>query len=53
VVTKACERGVVWSLGQRKDKEEEDSRLQVTLRDLMFVVERERGHGGGRGSARG
>lgn len=32
---------------------EEDDRMLVTVRDAMFVVERERGHGGGRGSARG
>lgn len=32
---------------------EEDDRMLVTMRDAMFVVERERGHGGGRGSARG
>ncbi|KAH0840295.1 transcription initiation factor TFIID component TAF4 family-domain-containing protein [Lanmaoa asiatica] len=32
---------------------EEDDRMSVTMRDAMFVVERERGHGGGRGSARG
>lgn len=32
---------------------EEDDRMLVTMRDALFVVERERGHGGGRGSARG
>ncbi|KAF8549857.1 hypothetical protein OG21DRAFT_1420636 [Imleria badia] len=32
---------------------EEDDRMLVTMRDAMFVVEKERGHGGGRGSARG
>ncbi|KAL4076397.1 transcription initiation factor TFIID component TAF4 family-domain-containing protein [Scleroderma citrinum] len=32
---------------------EPDRRMVVTLRDAMFVVERERGHGGGRGAARG
>ncbi|KDQ15099.1 hypothetical protein BOTBODRAFT_54954 [Botryobasidium botryosum FD-172 SS1] len=31
----------------------EDDSKTVTLRDLMFVVQRERGHGGGRGSAKG
>ncbi|KAJ8519668.1 hypothetical protein ONZ45_g3388 [Pleurotus djamor] len=31
---------------------EEDTRTTVTLRDAMFVVEKERGHGGGRGAAR-
>ena len=36
-----------------KDAKVEDTRRTVTLRDAMFVVERERGHGGGRGSARG
>ncbi|KAH7887324.1 transcription initiation factor TFIID component TAF4 family-domain-containing protein [Phlebopus sp. FC_14] len=32
---------------------EDDNRTVVTLRDAMFVIERERGHGGGRGAARG
>jgi hypothetical protein len=32
---------------------EEDNRLAITLRDAMFVLEKERGHGGGRGAARG
>jgi hypothetical protein len=31
----------------------EDTRRSVTLRDALFVIEKERGHGGGRGSARG
>jgi hypothetical protein len=30
-----------------------DPRMRITLRDAMFVVEKERGHGGGRGAARG
>ncbi|KAJ7025590.1 hypothetical protein C8F04DRAFT_1400530 [Mycena alexandri] len=30
-----------------------DTRMRVTLRDAMFVIEKERGHGGGRGAARG
>jgi hypothetical protein len=34
-------------------KEEEDSRRVVTLRDALFVVEKERGHGAGRGAAHG
>lgn len=34
-------------------KDEDDTRKVVTLRDAMFVIEKERGHGGGRGSARG
>jgi hypothetical protein len=33
--------------------EEEDTRTVITMRDAMFVVEKERGHGGGRGAARG
>ncbi|KAG6812140.1 hypothetical protein H0H92_004139 [Tricholoma furcatifolium] len=33
--------------------EEEDDRTLVTMRDAMFVIEKERGHGGGRGAARG
>jgi hypothetical protein len=32
---------------------EEDDRMPITLRDAMFVIEKERGHGGGRGAARG
>lgn len=32
---------------------EEDTRTLVTMRDAMFVVEKERGHGGGKGAARG
>lgn len=33
--------------------EAEDKRRPITLRDAMFVIEKERGHGGGRGSAKG
>ncbi|GLB34258.1 putative transcription initiation factor TFIID component TAF4 family protein [Lyophyllum shimeji] len=33
--------------------EEEDTRTLVTMRDAMFVIEKERGHGAGRGAARG
>jgi Transcription initiation factor TFIID component TAF4 family len=32
---------------------EEDTRTSVTMRDAMFVIEKTRGHGGGRGAARG
>lgn len=32
---------------------EEEEKTTVTMRDAVFVIERERGHGGGRGSARG
>ncbi|KAG1717515.1 transcription initiation factor TFIID component TAF4 family-domain-containing protein [Suillus paluster] len=32
---------------------EDDDRMPVTMRDAMFAIEKERGHGGGRGSARG
>ena len=32
---------------------EEDMRTSVTFRDAVFVIEKERGHGGGRGAARG
>ncbi|KAK7056336.1 hypothetical protein VNI00_002889 [Paramarasmius palmivorus] len=34
-------------------KVDEDPRTKVTMRDAMFVVSTERGHGGGRGAARG
>ncbi|KAG6819133.1 hypothetical protein H0H93_015026 [Arthromyces matolae] len=33
--------------------EEEDTRTLVTMRDAMFVIEKERGHGGGKGAVRG
>lgn len=33
--------------------EEEDTRTVINMRDAMFVIEKERGHGGGRGAARG
>ncbi|KAG0698688.1 transcription initiation factor TFIID component TAF4 family-domain-containing protein [Suillus ampliporus] len=32
---------------------DDDDRMPVTMRDAMFAIEKERGHGGGRGSARG
>lgn len=35
-----------------KDEKDDDSRRKITLRDALFVLEKERGHGGGRGSAR-
>lgn len=34
-------------------QKEEDSKRTVTMRDALFVIENERGHGGGRGTARG
>jgi len=39
--------------GVSSQKEEEDTRRKITLRDAMFVIEKERGHGGGRGAAKG
>lgn len=35
-----------------KEERDEDLRRKVTLRDALFVLEKERGHGGGRGSAK-
>jgi len=35
-----------------KEEKDEDSRRKITLRDALFVLEKERGHGGGRGSAK-
>jgi len=35
-----------------KEDKDDDSRRKITLRDALFVLEKERGHGGGRGSAR-
>ena len=32
---------------------EDDGKMLITMRDALFVVEKERGHGGGRGAARG
>ncbi|KIM35005.1 hypothetical protein M413DRAFT_449957 [Hebeloma cylindrosporum] len=32
---------------------EDDSKTLITMRDALFVIEKERGHGGGRGAARG
>ncbi|KAL0576225.1 hypothetical protein V5O48_005761 [Marasmius crinis-equi] len=32
---------------------EEDTRASITMRDAMFVISTEKGHGGGRGSAKG
>ncbi|KAJ3744366.1 transcription initiation factor TFIID component TAF4 family-domain-containing protein [Lentinula detonsa] len=31
----------------------EDTRTAITMRDAMFVIEKEKGHGGGRGAAKG
>ncbi|OJT15488.1 Transcription initiation factor TFIID subunit 4 [Trametes pubescens] len=40
--------------GQNSQQQrEDDGRMAVTLRDAIFVVENEKGHGGGRGAARG
>jgi hypothetical protein len=41
------------SLATTQTPTEEDTRASVTMRDAMFVIEKERGHGGGRGAARG
>lgn len=41
------------SANSAKDESEHDTRTTITMRDAMFVIEKERGHGGGRGSARG
>ena len=38
---------------QQGSGEEEDTRTPITMRDAMFVIEKERGHGGGRGAAQG
>ena len=37
---------------QAQQKEEHSKRI-ITMRDALFVIENERGHGGGRGAARG
>ena len=39
--------------GQAESEEAAAALTRVTMRDAMFVIDRERGHGGGRGSARG
>lgn len=41
------------STQQMTPPKEEDGRRLITLRDALFVIEKERGHGGGKGSARG
>lgn len=41
------------SFGPTTSSGEMDNRTPVTLRDAMFVIEKERGHGGGRGAAKG
>jgi Transcription initiation factor TFIID component TAF4 family len=41
------------SLAPTQTATEDDTRASVTMRDAMFVIEKERGHGGGRGAARG
>jgi Transcription initiation factor TFIID component TAF4 family len=58
--TPSQQSGSGWSkpyqpAGKKKDESpaEEDNRRTVTLKDANFVIERERGHGGGRGAARG
>lgn len=38
---------------QSQMQDEKDMRRAITMRDALFVIEKERGHGGGRGSARG
>ncbi|KAI0355455.1 hypothetical protein OH77DRAFT_1496162 [Trametes cingulata] len=37
----------------QQQQQQDDGRLAVTLRDAIFVIENEKGHGGGRGAARG
>ncbi|KAJ6551689.1 transcription initiation factor TFIID component TAF4 [Mycena capillaripes] len=37
----------------RPYKSSKRARMPITIRDAMFVIEKERGHGGGRGAARG
>lgn len=39
--------------GQAESEEAAVALTRITMRDAMFVIDRERGHGGGRGSARG
>ncbi|KAF8592189.1 hypothetical protein K439DRAFT_1650374 [Ramaria rubella] len=58
--TTAASTGSGWSkpyqpAGKKKEElvAEEDHRRAITLKDAIFVVECERGHGGGRGAARG
>ena len=58
--TSSQQSGSGWSkpyqpAGKKKEEPpaEDDNRRTITLKDAIFVVERERGHGGGRGAARG
>ena len=41
------------STSSKEETLEHDTRTTITIRDAMFVIEKERGHGGGRGAARG
>lgn len=41
------------SSAQKDSAAEDDTRTAITMRDAMFVIEKERGHGGGRGAGRG
>jgi len=46
--------GKSFSSSKKKDEPvEEDNRRVITMKDAIFTIERERGHGGGRGAARG
>ncbi|CCM05518.1 uncharacterized protein FIBRA_07744 [Fibroporia radiculosa] len=41
------------SIQSQPQQREDDTRRPITMRDALFVIEKEKGHGGGRGSARG
>lgn len=42
-----------YARSSQTQQKEEDSRRPITMRDALFVIEKEKGHGGGRGAARG
>ncbi|KZS91360.1 hypothetical protein SISNIDRAFT_414294, partial [Sistotremastrum niveocremeum HHB9708] len=54
--TPAAGKGWAKPFVKTKDKNakaDEDTRQTITLSDALFVIQKERGHGGGRGAARG
>ncbi|KAF8180218.1 transcription initiation factor TFIID component TAF4 [Pholiota molesta] len=51
--TAAAAAASSWARPYKDSAAEDDTRTAITMRDAMFVIEKERGHGGGRGAGRG
>lgn len=49
----ASTNGVFKTEEQSSYNQNQEQKITVTMRDAMFVIEKERGHGGGKGAARG